>query len=183
MNIMINYDFFNAIKDVNSILTPTKIVRNNIGKWLKFNIPVITSLEYVIVKEDILKYLPSAIAIHFFIVFQMELAQYKLLGDIYKERADIRLKVLVSQFENLNLETSYELIKESKCYHKIKNFKLNDKKIPQLIESKYILVPNYDYKGDIVETSVLQEHVIGSNNYILSIGEPEKVLKLAYSRI
>ncbi len=183
MNLMINYDFFNAIKDVNENLTPNKIVRNNISKWLKFNIPLLTSLEYVIAKEDFLKYLPSAIAIHFFIIFQMELVQYKILGDVYKDTADVRLKILASQLENLNLETSYELIKESKCYHKIRNLKFNDKKIPQITESKYILVPNYNYKGDVVETSVLQEHVIGSNNYILSIGEPEKVLKLVYSKI
>lgn len=183
MNLVIDYDFFNAIKDVNEELTLNKIIRNNMNKWLKFNIPLLTSLEYVIAKEKFLNYMPSALAIHFFIIFQMELMQYKLLGDIYKDTADIRLKLLVSQLDNLNLETTYELLKQSTCYRRIYNLKLNKNKIPQVLESKYILVPNYDYHGDIKETSLLQEHIVGSNNYILSIGEPKKVLKLAYSKI
>lgn len=32
--------------------------------------------------------------------------------------------------------------------------------------------------GDIIETSILQEHNLGSKEYILSIGSPNKVLKL-----
>ena len=182
MNLVINYDFFNAIKDVNEGFTPMKVVRNNIGSWFKFNLPMITTLEYAIARENFFRYMPQAIAVHLFLIFNTELILYKTLGDLYKDKADMRLKSLVCMLDKVNIETTYELLKKSDCYHKVKNFKLNEKKIPQIVESKYVLVPNYDYKGDVIETSILQEHVIGSNQYILSIGSPKKALKLAYSK-
>ena len=37
---------------------------------------------------------------------------------------------------------------------------------------KYISLPSYNYNGEITETLILQEHVIGSKEYILSINKP-----------
>ena len=82
----------------------------------------------------------------------------------------------------MNIDTSFDLIKESSCESKIYNIKFNKKKIPQLIECKYILVPSYNYQGDVVETGIMQEHVVGSSLYTLLHGSPQKKLKLAYSK-
>ena len=51
------------------------------------------------------------------------------------------------------------------------------------MESKYILVPTYDFNNNIKNTSILQEHIVGTDKYVLSIGSPKKELKLAYSSI
>ena len=126
--------------------------------------------------------MPSQVAIYAFFELGFELGLYKMIGDHYKEDSSNNLKRLVSILKELNVDTTYELLKKSECYHKIYNLKLNEKKIPQIIESKYILLPSYDYKGDITNTSLLQEHVVGSKTYVLSLGKPsKKVVKFAYS--
>lgn len=181
MKILINYDFFNAIRDVNEAFTPFKVIRNNKKRWVLFNIPALTWLEYIAVRDQIFRYLPLAFCIHFTTILGLELMEYKIVGDKYKEKAVENLKFLVPKLETLNVSTSFELLKKSTCYHKVCNLKLNNRKLPQLIESKYILVPSYDYKGDIVDKSILQRHVIGQNKYELTTGEPEKVLKLVYN--
>ena len=183
MNIVINYNFVNAVKDINEGFIPSKVVRNNLNMWIKFNLPFLTSLEIAVTKDKFFKYYPVAIAFHLLFVFEAELIKYKLLGDLYKDIADLRLKTLVSMLNDININTDYSLIKDSKCYHTVRNLKLNEKKIPQIVESKYILLHAYDNKGDIVETSLLQEHVMGSKQYVLSMGSPQKALKLAYSKI
>ena len=45
------------------------------------------------------------------------------------------------------------------------------------------MVPSYTFNGDIKDTSVLQEHIIGSKEYVLSLGSPKKVWKPAYSNM
>ena len=36
---------------------------------------------------------------------------------------------------------------------------------------------------EVKDTSILQEHIVGSNDYVLSIGSPEKKLKLVYEGV
>ena len=182
MNIIINYDFFNAVKDENEGFTPFKVIRNCKTRWVKFNLPLLTAAELLTFRENFLKYMPEAIMIQFFLVLGANIAGYLTLGDIYKDNADTRLKTLVLQLKNMNIDTSFDLIKESSCESKIYNLKFNKKKIPQLVECKYILVPSYNYQGDVVETSIMQEHVVGSSLYTLSHGSPKKELKLVYSK-
>ncbi len=51
------------------------------------------------------------------------------------------------------------------------------------MEKKYILVPTYDYLGEIQSTSILQEHVVGSKIYVLSLGSEAKEYRFAYSGV
>ena len=104
-------------------------------------------------------------------------------NDIYREKAIKRLKALVPLLERINVNTNYNLLLESYCYSKVTNFKLNDNKLPLLVESKYILVPSFDYNGSLIDTSILQEHVLGSDRYTLSKGNPAKVLKLSPKKV
>ncbi len=182
MNLVINYDFFNAIKDVNENFTAFKIIRNNQKQWVRFNIPIVAGIEYLFLREDFISDLPSALFLHFSVFFGIEFINYTILGDIYKDIASYRLQLLVAQLNQINVKTNYNLLKKSVCYEKITNFRLNEYKLPQLIESKYVLVPSFNYNNELVDTSILQEHVIGSNEYILSVSLPRKVLKLAYAR-
>ena len=180
MNIIIDYDFLNAVCDIKEGFTPIKVYRNNKSTWLKFNIPVLVLFEYLIVKSDILKYLPSAIITHFIFVFLIELMTYKGIGDHYKTLSLERLLRLIPRLEQAEILTSLALIKSSKCYNKVYNLHLNTKKLPEILESKYILVPTYEKDGTIKDTSILQEHVVGSKVYKLSLGKPVKELKVAY---
>ena len=119
MNLKINYDFFNAICDINEDFTPFKVIRNNKKRWVLVNIPLLTSLEYLAVKDKILRYLPLAFCIHFAIIFSLEAIEYKLEGDKYKEKAKDNLRYIVPELETIKISTSMELLKEAKCYKKI----------------------------------------------------------------
>ena len=39
------------------------------------------------------------------------------------------------------------------------------------------------FKGDIKDTSIEQEHVVGSNDYILSLGSKKRQRQLAFGNI
>ena len=182
MNIIINFDFFNAIRDVNENFLGFKIIRNNKRIWIKYNLPIYTTLDFLFLKDNPNKIL-LALLFQMNLAFGIDLFECLLKGeDIYKKEAIIKLKKLIPLLERINLETTYDLLLKSECYDKITNFKINENKLPELVESKYILVPAFDYNGTIIDESILQEHVIGSNTYTLSKGSPSKVLKLAYKR-
>lgn len=80
------------------------------------------------------------------------------------------LAELASKLSKRDFNTTPDLIKESV---------LTDTEYePLFMLKKYILVPNLIGIGkDIKETSILQEHLIGSKDYILSIGSPVKSYK------
>lgn len=182
MNILIDYDFYNAVKDVNQGFTISKIVRNNKEPWVRYYLPILTLCELAFYKDHFLKGMSIGVLIEFLLSVELNIGMYFFKGDWYKERADERLKKLVSMLNRINVNTSYDLLKESYCYHKIYNLHINNK-LPQVFESKFIIVPSYNYNGDVVDTSILQEHVVGSHEYVLSVNSTERVLKLAYSKI
>ena len=181
MNLIINYDFFNAICDVNSGFTISKVFRNNKRDYLKYNIPIMTILEILIYKRDFIRHLPADLMLHFGIVLSMELIKYKILGDNYKEISQERLRELVILLEKIDVKTNYDLLKKSVIDCKIHNLVFNDNKIPSLVESKYILVPSFNSKNEICDTPIMQEHVIGSKVYTLRIAKPKKGFKLVHA--
>ena len=183
MNLLLDYDVVNAIKDINEGYTPMKIIRNDKNKWLTISLPVMFFLDWILFGNGFIALRPKNLAVFFTTYFSLTLVHGALFGDSYKERAKRNLSILPAELSSINVKTSTELLKESKCYHKVYNFKLNEKKIPQLIESKYILVPSYGINGEIEDESLLQEHVVGSKTYVLSKGSPKKVLKPALSQI
>ena len=75
------------------------------------------------------------------------------------------------------------MIKESRLEGKKYEIRLNDKKLPQIIESKFILVPSYNNNGEVKDTSLLQEHALFTKQYVLSKsrGLEKKKQVLAYS--
>lgn len=183
MNILINYDYMNAVKNVNEPFTPFKIIRNNKAKFAKYHLPIYLTLDLLIVGTD-LKKIFRYLALQFGLAIAMEFIIYLAAGDdLLRVKSEVDLKELVRQFKDANVETSYDLVRKSKVYDKKYEVKINENKIPELIQSKYILVPTYDYLGDVKETSILQEHVMGSKDYVLSLGSPKKVLKPVFSNI
>ena len=183
MKLRINYDFFNAILDVNEGFTPMKIIRNNKKQIATISFPLWFILDYSFYRNlnDVIKVL-----LFQFIGLYMG-SEYILRGiigkDIYKEKSMDRLKNLVSLLKDININTDYNLLIESELNKRKYKVNLNEAKIPEILEHKYVLVPTYDFNGMVKNISIDQEHIVGTNEYILSVGNPEKKLKLAYSNI
>jgi hypothetical protein len=84
------------------------------------------------------------------------------------------------ELNKINVSTDVELMADAEEYHREYKIVFNEGIIPKILQNKYILVPTYA-EGEIKETSVLQEHIIGSKKYFLSKGSPAKQYKLAFS--
>ena len=183
MNLIINYDFFNAIKDVNEPLSPFKVMRNSKRFNTMVALPcfiIMNSFQYHGDLEKTFLTLP----INFSVITLLETFHNMLLHkDEYKEIAMIRLKRLVQELNDLNIDTNYDLLLKSELYQKKYHLRLNDEKLTVILESKYILMPTYKFNGNINDTSVLQQHVVGSKTYVLSLGTYQKEQKLVYNNL
>ncbi len=86
--------------------------------------------------------------------------------------------------KSLNIDTNKDLLMNSECYKTKYKFKFDDCKIPYVLQEKYIDIPVLD-NNENNSVSVLQEHKIGSNKYIISRGMPvkKKALKLVFNQI
>lgn len=177
MKISVNYDVMNKILDVKQPFGPLKIARNSKDLWLHIFLPAIIGANIVI--------MPSVPGTLFLIAggsLATLTANYsfrKMIGkDFYKDIASQLLNLLSFQLEELHVNTTYDLLLDSEESERKYRIKLNEKKIPTLVEEKYILVPTKTYTNDIKKTSLLQEHVVGSNKWTLSLGSPSKQKKL-----
>lgn len=182
MKLKINYDFFEKIKDVKEPHNPLKIIRNN-KNFIVLYLSFCTVFDLLIF-DSFDKFL-SKVLIDFSILFggaSLTCAIELLLEiDDYAKMAKENLKKLASSLNSLHLNTNYELLLESQLSCKQYKINLNEKKIPQILESKYILVPTYNYNNEIKNVSILQEHVVGSKTYELTLGSPKRKFKYAYS--
>ena len=180
MKLMINYDFIEAVRNVNEPLGPLKLIRNTKKNILMFDLPFYLSMGYLFQRN-----IPGALTssgISFMLVTGLELTEYAITKkDPYYNKSSDNLKRLVSKLNDLNFETDYKLLLQSEMYERKYKIEFNESKLPSLIEEKYILLPSYNYSGEIKDTSLLQEHIIGSHEYELSIGSPTKKLKLVHS--
>lgn len=179
MKIMINYDFFDKVRDAREPLGPLKVVRVLKDVYIcsfpfttAFALSTLNLLGSIVLSG--LAAITSASALSIILK-----KCYK--GDPIAFLAETDLTVLASKLKDLGIDTTYDLLLESELYTRKYNVKVNKNKIPYLLGHKYIMVPTYDYNGEIGATSILQEHVVGSKKYVLSIGSPQKQVQFAYS--
>ena len=179
MKLRINYDLIEALKNVNEPFGPFKIVRNHKREWVRFNLPIYTFYDYVILKN-----IPNTLIclmLQLGLLTSIEhLSGFLAKVDIYKLNSEDYLKLLVNRLSILDIETDYNLLLQSKLYDKNYRLNINKDKLPEIMESKYILLPSYKYNGEVEDTSLLQEHIIGSKDYYLSVKKKVKELKLVY---
>jgi len=120
------------------------------------------------------------------VAISIVLIKYLLKQDprlVVKEMAEITLKKLALKLCANDIETNYEmLMTATTIYQTDYKIKFNENKLPSIMQNKYILIPTCD-TSEIKDTLILQEHKLFSNEYIISIKDPEvkKVLKLAHS--
>lgn len=181
MKLVINYDFFNAILNVNEGINPLKIVRNNKKLYVAYYLPFFTIGN--ILSTNNIMLIAQELIMEFGFVLGSELFALLITRiDYYKNKSIRDLKQLVLDLNRLFIRTDYDLLILSELCEK--NYKINiNKEEFNILEQKYVLIPTYDYNNNIKKTCILQEHNIGSNKYILSIGSPKKELKLVYSSI
>lgn len=182
MKLRINYDLIEAVKNVNEPFGPFKIVRNNKRKWIRYHFPLYFSVNYIFQRDVFNAFFILGIQFGLLIIPDF-LTGTVMKIDIYSINSSNELKKLSSKLCDLNIDTNYDLLLKSYEYKRKYQIQINEQKLPELAEYKYILVPTYKYNGDIGETSLLQEHIVGSKIYTLSIGSPLKEFKLAYSKI
>ena len=180
MKLIINYDFFNAIRDVREPYGPLTVIRNNNYKYM-MSFPLWLTTDVITFNRG--SEILSALMLEYSaLIFKDMVVNQKRDMDVYADKSIHRLNELASMFEDINVKTNFDLLIKSELYDKrYKLARVNDgKKV--LLEEKYILMPSFNYKGHIEDTSILQEHALGSGNYLLSRGMPRKnyqrILKL-----
>ncbi len=107
-----------------------------------------------------------------------------LLKDIFKQDARKKLENLSHELKKIYVDTDCEKLQEAQLYKTEYDARFEDSIFPEIMQKKYMMVPvNNDWGNN--ERSLMQEHIIGSSDYALSYGEPEKnkVLSLTPKRV
>ena len=176
MKIIINYDFFNAIRDARETVGPLKIVRNEKDKYL-CKAPIFFGTNMLLLRD-----ISASLAVLMF-EYSLLIGSDMIINkqehkDKYAIKARKELNQLVTQLSEYNVRTSYEMLLKASLIRN--NYYLDNLSI---INEKLIDIPVINYSGMEDETSILQEHKVGSNEYILSLGTSEKKKKLIKSVI
>lgn len=90
------------------------------------------------------------------------------------------LNYLTMCLKNLNIETNIDLLLNAKVYNEKYQLKKDEKK--GIIRTRYINIPKYNYKKEQVITSIKEEHLLTTKEYLLSVGEPEKKDEVVYTK-
>lgn len=183
MKLIINYDLLEKIKESKNGIRLEKNMREEFKIQTMLFIVLFPLVDLTITDE--VKWLKNIFICSSCFVFKVGLKTF--LDKLFKERTELlalaHLIILSSQLNNLNVKTSVELLQDSEVYKTEYKLLVNKSKMPVIAQKKYILVPTYDGLGNITDTSILQEHILGSKEYELSVGSPEKklVLKPVYN--
>lgn len=169
MKLVVNYDLLNSAKNVNEKLGPMKLVRNRVGHWAKFDFPFYLTIDLCINKP---KNIPFIFVLQSLLLMTIETIQFR--HDPFKEKSIRDLGNLAVSLQSLGVDTNYDLLTKTEMDGREYHVHLNEKKLPILVEKKYLLVPSYDYNGDVKFTDMEQEHVVGSKKYVLSLGSKRK---------
>ena len=182
MKIKVNYDLIDKIKQSQKSITLSKTASKNF-KYGIYMFSIYTILDLMLSEnKDSNVLLAASIGASAFYLLKtlVDEMMNKCLKEKQKQDALIDLIFLTRKLKKINIDTSPELLIDSKIQSVEYKINLNEEKIPNLLQNKYILIPTYN-DGEIKEKYVLQEHVIGSKEYTLSSGYPQKVLKLAHN--
>lgn len=176
MKIVINYDLideifqekhgFSLIKSTKEALMICTIVY---GGVLALNAATMDGIEF----SNYLNFLPLKFLTNMAFLVSLDVAFDKIMKSFRNPVGfSHKLNNLSSDLQNLNINTTHDLLLESHKYATQYETQSDDTAIPRLVQKKYIMVPTVE--GDGEEASILQEHVIGSHTYTLSKARPRK---------
>lgn len=169
MKIVVNYDLIDKAREAQTGFSLHKYI-TVVGITSGIAIPakiLDTMLRNMSTGETVM----AALKILAFILFYNGF-QAKAFSSFNKENSNDDLTELAKKLGNICIETDSELLKKSYRYD-IK-YSINfDAFPPKLEQKKYIMVPVHNNWNNN-ERSLVQEHVVGTRQYALSYGEPEK---------
>ena len=182
MKLLINYDFFDAVRNVNEKTTPLKVFRNEKTKYALL-LPVYTSIALIAKQysdfdtRDIIAIILRAYGYLMSLDTLGEIMAKTLSyskTDLYAKKASARLNMLALMLDDINVNTNYDMLLSSELYYKTSHIEYGDRRIPTIMSQKYIYVPAYGFDGEEKTVSILQEHIIGTKEYVLSQDEPDR---------
>ena len=181
MKLQVNFDLLSKIATSKTGLTLDKTMKQAVANTLIVEticLPLQISISYT--KEQFLLSLLRLITLQISILGLSDI----IVSKWQKQMAVAQLKILAYILSTININTDYDLLIQSYKYQTNYKWEFHHSKLPKLKQEKYIMVPVYENEEE-KEVSVLQEHIIGSKNYELSIGEPttQRRLKLVHDSI
>ncbi len=175
MKIKINYDLIDKISEAKQGYSLKRCVKRT-GAMLGISGSVST-FDCLVSGGDV-RLLPIAYLIHLGIHSSYTAMYTYAFKDYFQRFAEAKLDALIPQLHSIHVRCDMDSLLESYKYDS--EYKLvMSSGIPSLEQRKYIKVPVHDsYFGD-KEMSIMQEHIVGTGEYELSLGEPEE--KKVYS--
>ena len=176
MTVLINYDFIETIRNATTECDLFKVMRNESKTFIKRGLPMFMVFNYALT-EDALKAFAFLPAQYWMCIGFDWLKNSKI--DSFKEQALERLDEIAMLLKELDIVTNRKLILESKLDGICRNLSFG-KVFPIINEYKYVLVPSYGlhiFDTDINQIPIIQEHVVGTNNYYLYRGDDEEKVK------
>ena len=180
MKILINYDLLDEIKRAQEPFTIVKEIKNSPSLYIK-SWAVGTGIG-LIYNTNLLGISLYSLSVAVAVDVVLSGIGYHLIGDYYKSKAFRNLNQLSLDFNKLSVNTNYDLLLDSQWYQSNYKVELSSHNIPYLLENKYILVPSYNQLGEVINTPVLQEHAIGSKDYLLSVSSPSNERSYVYMK-
>lgn len=178
MKIKINYDVIDKIQNFNRGYDLKRIAfANTISGLLTFLI----SSSIVLPISD--HKISSMITIGTSSVFGTLLWTYIYISvdkakSLSKSIAENKLQNLVRNLKKVQVHTNLSALQEAKVIKTSYKLKLDDQKKPFVKQDKYIQVCAYNSLGDQYNETLHQEHIIGTKDYDISVGEPEKKVQV-----
>ena len=171
MKIKINYDLFDKINEANTGMSLKKTTKKNLFA-IGITLPLMVAVSPDF--KTVLEIIARLTALNYLCYGMVDI----LVSSITKDKSKDELKRLAIALRNIDVNTDYEMLLNSSKYKTEYEIKKEEEQLPRLEQKKYIMVPVYD-NGEEKEVSLVQEHIIGTDEYHLSYGSPKKVLKLA----
>ncbi|MBQ2946774.1 MAG: hypothetical protein IJE04_02870 [Bacilli bacterium] len=178
MKLMINYDLIDKIREAKTGFSLQRTVKPILIRgWVATTFIMIIN-SFWVPPEKMLKALFEAMSISLNIQLLVYIPADLILSKYIRNSSKKSLTDLAMQLRQLNANTDKDLILNSYKYKTEYKLLKNDDST-DLVQKKYIMVPVIE-NGKENEVSILQEHILGSKIYSLSIGEPtkQKVFKL-----
>ena len=170
MKIVVNYDLMDKIAEAEKGFSLKRSVKRTLGLA---SISTAIGAPDNFIKGEICPELLIEIGIFLTIHSMYTGAYIFVFNNMTKTSAQYKLRDLVANLRNCCIKTDEEAILDTYSYKTKYDVSFNSA-IPIVEQKKYMMVPVRDeYFGD-KEISIVQEHIIGSRDYVISLGEPEK---------
>lgn len=172
MKIIINYDLLQRIAEAKKGFSLIRTSKNALIIVTCFQCIELLSKALTINSIDFQRWLEGFLTLLPFDYLLTILGAGAILsisGVIRREAID-DLDKLASKLNYLNIDTDDNLLLNSYKYHMEYAFDFENK-IPSLIQKKYINIPVTNKNEEV---SILQEHIIGTNTYVISKAKYEK---------